>query len=180
MLRDFIFEPAPIPGLFLIQPKISEDDRGFFLEDYNKKVFAQQGITVDFVQDNHSRSSQGVLRGLHFQKEPMAQDKLVRVVSGEVFDVAVDIRAGSPTFGRWFGVRLSAQNKQMFFLPRGFAHGFQVLSPTADFLYKVSNYYSPENEGGLSWNDPDIGIDWPISEPILSGRDQSHPRLKEL
>jgi dTDP-4-dehydrorhamnose 3,5-epimerase len=180
MLRDFVFEPGPIAGLVLIQPKLAEDERGFFLEDYNRQVFADHGINVEFVQDNHSRSTQGVLRGLHFQREPMAQDKLVRVVSGEVYDVAVDIRVGSPSFGQWFGLRLSAENKQMVFVPRGFAHGFQVLSPSVDFLYKVSNYYSPEHDGGILWNDPDLGIDWPISAPILSAKDQQHPRLKEL
>ncbi len=180
MLHDFQFEPTPIPGLILIQPKIAEDERGFFLEDYNRRTFAEQGIDVEFIQDNHSHSSRGVLRGLHFQREPMAQDKLVRVVSGEVYDVAADLRVGSPHYGQWFGTRLSAENKQMMFVPQGFAHGFQVLSPTVDFLYKVSNYYSPAHEAGIIWNDPDLGIDWPISESILSAKDQVLPRLKEL
>lgn len=180
MFRDFHFEPGPIPGVVLIQPKLTEDERGFFMEDYNQRVFTQNGITAEFVQDNHAKSTKGVLRGLHFQREPMAQDKLVRVIAGEVFDAVVDIRPGSATFGQSFGIHLSAQNKQMMFIPKGFAHGYMVLSDTAEFVYKVSNFYSPEHDGGLLWNDPDLSIDWPLSNPILSEKDQRHPRLSEL
>lgn len=180
MLRDFVFEPGPIPGLVLIQPKISEDDRGFFMETYNQEIFAKNGLDMTFVQDNHAKSTRGVLRGLHFQREPMAQDKLVRVTQGEVFDAVVDIRTGSPTFGQSFSIKLSAENKHMMLVPKGFAHGYLVLSDTAEFVYKVSNFYSPQDDGGILWNDPNLRIDWPITDPILSDKDQRHPRLSEL
>ncbi len=180
MQHDFQFQPTPLAGLTLIQPKLAKDERGFFLEDYHRQIFADHGIDATFVQDNHSHSSRGVLRGLHFQRAPMAQDKLIRVVGGEAYDVVVDIRPDSPTYGQSFGVHLSAENKQMMFIPQGFAHGFLVLSDTVDFLYKVSNYYSPEHEAGLLWNDPDLNINWPIAEPLLSAKDQRHPRLREL
>lgn len=180
MFRDFQFEPGPISGIVLIQPKLTEDERGFFMEDYNQRVFAQNGISATFVQDNHARSTKGVLRGLHFQREPMAQDKLVRVIVGEVFDAVVDIRPGSPTYGQSFGVHLSAENKQMMFVPKGFAHGYVVLSDVAEFVYKVSNFYSPQHDGGLLWSDPELNIDWPLSNPILSEKDQRHPTLREL
>jgi len=174
------FSQTTISGLFVIEPQVFSDDRGFFLESYNQKLFADNGINVTFVQDNHSRSSKNVLRGLHFQRPPFAQDKLIRVVSGEVFDVAVDVRPGSPTFGKFESVVLSADNHQMFFIPTGFAHGFCVLSKTADFLYKCTNFYSKESEGGVLWNDPNINIPWPIETPILSSKDQSWPLLKDL
>ncbi len=175
------FIKLDIPGLVIIEPSVFADDRGFFLESYNKKVFSENGIDVEFVQDNHSRSSKGVLRGLHFQKPPFAQDKLVRVTKGEVFDVAVDIRPDSPTFGRWSGTILSEDNKKMFFIPQGFAHGFLVLSDVADFQYKCSNFYSKESEGGVLWNDPQIGIDWPLKENlILSDKDKLWPLLQDL
>jgi dTDP-4-dehydrorhamnose 3,5-epimerase len=174
------FTKQKIANVLLITPRVFEDARGFFLETYSKKLFQENGISVDFVQDNQSFSKKGVLRGLHFQKPPMAQDKLVRVVKGEVFDVAVDLRAQSPTFGQWVGVTLSGENKQMLFVPRGFAHGFLTLSDTADFEYKVSNLYSPENDSGLLWNDQDVGIDWPITDPILNEKDKKQPRLAEV
>jgi len=174
------FVRQKISDVILITPKVFEDTRGFFLESYKKDVFRANGIAVNFVQDNHSFSKKGVLRGLHFQKPPMAQDKLVRVVTGEVFDVAVDLRKSSPTFGQWLGVILSETNKQMLFIPKGFAHGFLVLSATANFEYKVSNFYSPENDSGLLWNDPEVGIDWPIKDPLLNDKDKKQPRLKEL
>jgi len=150
------------------------------METYSQKIFRENGIDVNFVQDNHSFSKKGVLRGLHFQKPPMAQDKLARVIKGEVFDVVVDLRRQSPTFGQWLGLILSEENRQMLFIPKGFAHGFLTLSATADFEYKVSNLYSPENDSGLLWNDPEVGIDWPIKNPILNDKDKKQPRLKEL
>jgi dTDP-4-dehydrorhamnose 3,5-epimerase len=167
-----------IPGLVVIEPQVFSDDRGFFLESYNQKLFADNGVDVAFIQDNHSHSSQNVLRGLHFQRPPFAQAKLIRVVSGEVFDVAVDLRPGSPTFGQSESVTLSADNHKMFFIPVGFAHGFCVLSETADFLYKCTNFYSKESEGGIIWNDPDLKITWPVTNPLLSAKDQSWPDFK--
>ncbi len=175
-----LFEALSIKGLYLIKPRIFGDDRGFFLERYNRRVFAKNGIDIDFVQDNHSQSVRDVLRGLHFQRPPFAQDKLVWVTRGEVFDVAVDLRPDSETFGQWAGVTLSEQNKQMIFVPKGFAHGFTVLSETADFQYKVSAFYSKEHDGGIIWNDPDIGIDWPLDDPALSGKDAALPTLAAL
>lgn len=174
------FQELNIKGLFLITPKVFEDDRGFFLESYNKKIFEENGIDIDFIQDNHSRSSKGVLRGLHFQRPPFAQDKLVRVTRGEVFDVAVDLRHDSETFGKWEGVTLSEDNKQMFLIPKGFAHGFLVVSDTADFQYKVSNLYSKEHDGGVKWDDPAIGIEWPLENVVLSEKDKKQPLLGEL
>ena len=174
------FIETKINGLVIIEPKVFTDERGFFLESYNQKEFAQNGIDVSFVQDNHSKSTRGILRGLHFQKEPYAQDKLVRVVVGEVLDVAVDLRPDSPTFGQYESVLLSAENKKLFFIPKGFAHGFIVLSDIAEFQYKCSNFYSKESEGGLIWNDPDVKIDWTIPNPVLNDRDQHWPTLKEL
>ncbi|MFH1749525.1 MAG: dTDP-4-dehydrorhamnose 3,5-epimerase [bacterium] len=174
------FEPLSIDGLVVITPKVFEDDRGFFLESYNKKVFEENGIDVNFVQDNHSHSSKGILRGLHFQLEPFAQDKLVRVTRGKVWDVVVDIRKSSKTFGKWEAVELSEDNKKMFFIPKGFAHAFLTLSDNVDLTYKVSNFYSAEYDQGLLWNDPDIGIKWPIRDPILSEKDKNQPKLKDL
>lgn len=174
------FEKLKLEGLVLITPKIFEDDRGFFLESYNKKVFAENGINIDFVQDNYSESSKGVLRGLHYQIEPFVQDKLVCVTRGKVWDVAVDIRKKSKTFGQWVGVELSAENKKMFFIPKGFAHAYLALTDNVNFQYKVSNFYSGEHDRGILWNDLDIGIDWPIKKPILSDKDKNQPKLKDI
>ena len=172
--------PCAIPEVLILEPKVYGDDRGFFLESYNQQILAElAGITQQFVQDNHSRSVKGVLRGLHYQiKEP--QGKLVRVIAGEVFDVAVDIRRSSPTFGKWVGVRLSAESKRQLWIPVGFAHGFLVLSESADCLYKATNYWNAEHERCIIWNDPDLAIEWPSEgQPILSGKDQKGVRLKE-
>ena len=175
------FIPGKISGLVIIQPSVFGDDRGFFMETYSEKVFVENSIDVKFVQDNHSRSSKGVLRGLHFQKPPFAQDKLVRCTRGEVLDVAVDIRKDSPTFGQYESVLLTEENKTMFFIPKGFAHGFLVLSDIADFQYKCSNFYSKESEGGVLYNDPSIGIDWPKLdiELILSDKDKLWSTLSQ-
>lgn len=175
---------TPITGLFVIEPAMFGDQRGFFMETYNKKEFYELGIDIDFVQDNHSRSKKGTLRGLHFQKKH-AQSKLVRVISGAVFDVVVDIRPHSSTFGQWFGCILSEDNRKLLFVPEGFAHGFLTLSEIAEFTYKCSDYYHPEYEAGIIWNDEDIAIDWPlkeygIDELILSEKDKKLPKLKEL
>lgn len=171
--------PTTIPDVLMIEPRVFGDERGFFYESYNEKIFAEKtGFKIQFVQDNHSRSAQNVLRGLHYQIK-QSQGKLVRVVLGEVFDVAVDIRKSSPTFGQWVGCVLSETNKRQFWVPPGFAHGFLVLSETADFLYKTTDYYAPEYERAILWNDPDIGIDWPIADtPILSAKDKAAQPLK--
>lgn len=167
-------------GVIIIEPKVFGDDRGFFLESFNSSRYKEiAGITDTFVQDNHSRSSQGVLRGLHFQKTK-PQGKLVRVVNGEVYDVAVDIDPASSTYGCYEGVILSAENKRQFYVPPGYAHGFAVLSDSADFEYKCTDYYDPADEGGIIWNDPDIAIEWPIEQPTLSDKDRALPRLKDL
>ena len=164
----------------VIEPKVFGDDRGFFLETFQTQRYAELvGITLTFVQDNHSRSSKAVLRGLHYQKTK-PQGKLVRVVKGEVYDVAVDIRQGSPTFGQWEGVILSEENKTQFWIPPGFAHGFLVLSDTADFEYKCTDYYDPSDEGSIIWDDPDLNISWPIKYPQLSDKDLNAPRLVDL
>ena len=170
-----------IEGLRVIIPAVHGDTRGWFMETYNANDFAEAGIRTAFVQDNQSMSTKGVLRGLHFQIQ-YPQDKLVRVVAGEVFDVAVDLREGSETFGQWYGVVLSAENKKQFFIPKGFAHGFLVLSDSAEFTYKCSDFYHPNDEGGLIWNDPDIGVEWPIPEGMtldLSEKDTRWGTLKE-
>jgi dTDP-4-dehydrorhamnose 3,5-epimerase len=169
----------PIEGLIVIEPDVFGDSRGFFLESWNRKKYAQIGIDVDFVQDNMSFSQKGTLRGLHFQN-PQSQGKLVSVIAGEVYDVAVDIRHGSPTFGKWFGVTLSSDNKKQFYVPPGFAHGFCVTSDTALFAYKCTDFYAPEFEGSFLWNDPDLGIDWPVTEPLLSAKDRAGIPLKEM
>ncbi|HDL17490.1 MAG TPA: dTDP-4-dehydrorhamnose 3,5-epimerase [Bacteroidetes bacterium] len=174
----FQFRKLEIPDVVLIRAKKFGDLRGFFMETYKKFEFAANGIEDQFIQDNYSHSNQGVLRGLHFQKPPVAQAKLVMVFSGKVFDVAVDIRKGSPTFGKWVGATLSAEGAGMLYIPPGFAHGFCVVSETADFTYKVSAEYSPENEGGIAWNDPVIGIEWPVTAPKLSDRDKNMPLLQ--
>lgn len=163
----------------IIEPKVFGDARGFFMESWNRRTFASLGLDLDFVQDNHSRSQRGVLRGLHYQLQ-QPQGKLVRVVSGAVFDVAVDLRRNSPTFGKWAGVELSAENQRMFWVPPGFAHGFLVLSESADFLYKATDYYAPAHERSLLWNDPDLGIDWPLAgEPVLAAKDAAGLRFKD-
>jgi dTDP-4-dehydrorhamnose 3,5-epimerase len=164
-----IIETA-LPGVLIIEPKVHGDARGFFIETYHAQRYAEQGLPDTFVQDNHSRSSRGVLRGLHYQLQH-PQGKLVRVTQGEVFDVAVDIRKGSPTFGQWAGVLLSGENHRQFYVPPGFAHGFCTLSDTADFLYKCTDYYHPECEYGVLWNDPAIGIEWPQMDYLLSQKD---------
>ena len=163
--------PTDLPDVLLIEPRVFADDRGFFFESYNRRALADAGLAGEFVQDNHSRSTHGVLRGLHYQIEH-AQGKLVRVTSGEVFDVAVDIRRSSPTFGRWTGMRLSEHNRRMLWIPPGFAHGFLVMSPAAEFLYKTTDYWYPEFERTLLWNDPAIGVAWPLDEaPTLAPKD---------
>ena len=168
-----------IEGLKVIEPRVFGDERGYFFESYNYNDFKEAGIPQVFVQDNQSASKRGVLRGLHFQKN-FPQDKLVRVIRGEVFDVAVDLRKGSKTYGKWVGVILSEENKKQFMIPRGFAHGFVVLSETAVFAYKCDDFYHPEDEGGIMWNDPDINIEWPYhGELLLSEKDKVHPLLKE-
>ena len=171
-----------IQGLCVITPTVHGDQRGYFMETYSLRDMEEAGLHVEFVQDNQSCSKKGVLRGLHFQIN-YPQDKLVRVISGEVFDVAVDLREGSETFGQWYGVVLSAENKKQFFIPKNFAHGFVVLSDVAEFAYKCTDFYHPNDEGGLAWNDPDIGVEWPIPEGmelILSEKDQKWPGIKEF
>lgn len=173
------FNKTEIEGVYIIEPKVFGDSRGFFMETYNENDFKKNGLDYVFVQDNQSKSHKGVLRGLHFQKEH-PQAKLVRVVEGEVFDVAVDLRKGSKTYGKWVGVILSEENKKMFMIPRGFAHGFVVLSETAQFVYKCDDFYHPEDEGGIMYNDPDINIEWPYQGEVeLSEKDKKHPLLKE-
>lgn len=169
-----------IPDVLVFEPKVFGDERGFFFESFNHRLFEEAvGYPVTFVQDNHSKSSKGVLRGLHYQLPPHAQGKLVRCVSGEVFDVAVDIRTSSPTFGQWVGFHLSGENKRQLWIPEGFAHGFVTLSETAEFLYKTTNYYAPQSEGCLKWNDSQINIVWPINDVLLSGKDKNGLCLSE-
>ena len=173
-----------IEGVYIIEPTVFGDERGYFMETYNKADFEELGLNYEFVQDNQSMSKRGVLRGLHFQKEH-TQAKLVRCIKGEVFDVAVDLRPGSKTYGKWEGIILTQENKKMFMVPRGFAHGFLVLSDEAEFTYKIDNIYDPASEGGLAWNDPDVSIDWPmgdmkIGDLLTSEKDRKWPHLKEL
>lgn len=170
-----------IPGPLIIEPKVFGDERGFFMEGWNAAAFRAAGLELDFVQDNHSRSSRGVLRGLHFQN-PQPQGKLVRVVNGAVWDVAVDLRRSSPAFGQWVGVELSAANKRMFWVPEGFAHGFLTLADGTDFLYKCTGRYAPEHEHSLAWDDPTVGIDWPLDgiEPQLSAKDKAGTALADV
>lgn len=173
--------PTAIEGVLILEPKVFGDERGFFLESFNQQAFqAAVGHSVDFVQDNHSRSTRGVLRGLHYQREPHAQGKLVRVTQGSVFDVAVDIRADSPTYGQWVGVELSGQNHRQMWIPAGLAHGFLVTSDSADFLYKTTAYYHPDAEGCIRWNDPGLAITWPLNgqAPSLSAKDAAAPPLR--
>jgi len=171
-----------IPDVKILEPRGFEDARGYFFESFSQQLFTEKVSDTVFVQDNESRSTYGVLRGLHFQRPPMAQAKLVRVVEGSVLDVAVDIRVGSPTYGQHVSVELSAENKRQLFIPRGFAHGFVVLSPTVVFQYKCDNYYSPEHDGGIAWNDPDLNIDWqvPVGDVVLSEKDTKHIAFKEF
>lgn len=171
-----------IEGVIIIEPRLFEDERGYFFESFNQKEFQEKVCKTTFIQDNESKSSYGVIRGLHFQKPPFAQSKLVRVVKGSVLDVAVDIRKGSPTFGQHVAVELTEDNHRQFFIPRGFAHGFSVLSKEVIFQYKCDNFYAPQSEGAIAWDDPDLGIDWQISidEILLSEKDKSHPKLAEI
>ena len=181
-MGQFQFTRTGIEGLVVVEPKVFGDNRGYFMETYNYNDFKAAGLDMVFVQDNQSKSKKGVLRGLHFQKKN-PQGKLVRVVSGEVYDVAVDLRKGSDTYGKWYGVLLSAENKKQFYVPEGFAHGFVVMSETAEFVYKCTRFYDPSDEGGLMWNDPEIGIDWPVpenAELLLSEKDQHHQPLKDF
>jgi dTDP-4-dehydrorhamnose 3,5-epimerase len=174
----FTFTRLAIPEVLLVTPRVFDDDRGFFLETYRQTDFMEMGVPP-FVQSNHSHSARGVLRGLHYQKPPLAQGKLVTVIAGEVFDVAVDIRRGSPTYGQWVGETLSAANHRLLYIPPGFAHGFCVLSDEADIFYQVTAEYSHPHDRGVLWNDPDIGVAWPIAAPLLSTKDSRQPRLQD-
>ena len=174
-----IITETRLPGVLLIEPKVFGDRRGYFMETFRNHEFAKAGITVDFVQDNLSFSQQGTLRGLHYQ-HPNDQGKLIQVLIGEIVDVALDIRIGSPTFGQWVAETLSAENHRSLFIPSGFAHGFCVVSETAMSFYKCSDYYAPEHEGGVLWNDPALGIPWPVEEPLLSDKDRQWPELKDI
>ncbi|QSH41067.1 dTDP-4-dehydrorhamnose 3,5-epimerase [Lentisphaerota bacterium ZTH] len=169
--------PGKLEGILVIEPQVFADNRGFFYESYNRRELEKYGIALDFVQDNHSRSVKNTLRGLHYQVNP-GQDKLVRATLGSVWDVVLDIRKKSPTFGQWEAYELSAENKRQLFVPKGFAHGFCVLSDLADFQYKCSEYWSPEDERGIAWDDPAIGVNWPVAQPILSEKDLKNPTLK--
>jgi len=175
----FHFKHLEIPEIILIEPEIFGDARGFFMETYKHSDFVQGGINEHFVQDNYSRSAKGVLRGLHYQKNPNAQGKLVQCLRGKIFDVAVDLRKNSPTFGRWVSADLSEKNGFMLYVPPGFAHGFIVLSASADVMYKCTREYSPKNDRGIIWNDPDLSIRWPMKDPVLSEKDEKHPLLKD-
>lgn len=171
---------SPLKGLFVIKPKVFEDARGYFFESYNTAVFEKMGLNLNFVQDNQSLSQKGVLRGLHFQNPPHAQGKLVRVITGSVFDVAVDIRKNSPTYGKYFGLELTEKNKWMMYIPEGFAHGFLTLEDNTIFSYKCTNYYNKPSEDCILWNDDAIGINWNISNPLLSDKDKEGKRLKDF
>lgn len=175
------FFTTPIEGLIIFEPQVWGDHRGYFFESYNRRTFEAAGIRADFVQDNQARSTYGVLRGLHFQQPPFEQAKLVRVTEGAVFDVAVDLRPGSPTWGQWYGIELSAENKRQLFVPRGFAHGYVVLTPVAEFCYKCDNFYSKDHESGIRFDDPTLKIEWPIDlrDAVLSDKDLSLPRLQQ-
>ena len=177
---SFEFKRLEIRDVILIKPKVFGDERGFFMETYKKENFERAGIKGEFVQDNHSKSERGVLRGLHFQKEPYAQAKIVRCIRGEIYDVAVDLRRDSQAFGRYVGVNLSEENKYQLYIPKGFAHGFLVLSKSAEVFYKVDNVYAPDYEGGLIWNDSEVNIKWPNDNPVLLEKDKGWLTLKEL
>ncbi|MGH4120750.1 dTDP-4-dehydrorhamnose 3,5-epimerase [Clostridium sp.] len=181
-MGSFKFMETKINGIYIIEPKVFGDNRGYFMETYNKNDFFEAGLTMEFVQDNESKSKKGVLRGLHFQSKH-TQGKLVRVTEGKVFDVAVDLRSGSPTFGKWEGVILTAENKKQFYVPEGFAHGFLVMSDVAVFNYKCTDYYAPQHDSGLLWNDEDIAIQWPldgIEDILLSDKDKLQKNLKDI
>jgi dTDP-4-dehydrorhamnose 3,5-epimerase len=180
IFMPFKFKKLNIPGLILIEPQVFEDERGFFLETYKEKDFKKNGIKEKFLQENHSKSKKGVLRGLHFQKEPFAQGKLIRVIRGEIFDVAVDIRKRSKTYGKWLGINLSDKNKKMLYIPPGFAHGFCVLSNFAEVVYKCTKPYSLKHEGGIRWDDKALNIKWPVKNPIVSKKDLKWPPFKDL
>ena len=175
----FTFSPTKIDDVIVIEPRLFADERGFFMETYKHSEFAAHGIGEPFLQSNQSRSAGGILRGLHFQKPPRAQGKLVRALTGAIFDVAVDLRRGAPSYGQWVGVELSAANKKMLYAPAGFAHGFCVVSAEADILYMTSEEYAPALESGIAWDDPDLNIAWPVAAPQLSERDRQWPRLRD-
>ena len=178
----FQFVETPIDGLIIVKPRVFADDRGFFMESYKASEFSASGISEQFVQDNHSRSQKNVIRGIHFQRRPHQQGKLVRCISGAVWDVAVDLRKGSSTYGTWYGMELSETNKTMLYLPPGFGHGFAVLSKTAEFVYKVTSEYAPQSDGGIMWNDPSIDIKWPVdpADAVVSEKDSRLPKLESL
>lgn len=180
MIYAFFFKRLEIFDVILIEPKVFRDNRGFFMETYKYSEFKKNGIPYEFVQDNHSKSKKGVLRGLHYQLKPMEQGKLIRCIKGRIWDVAVDIRKGSPWYGKWVAVELSEENKLMLWIPPGFAHGFVALEDDTEVVYKVTKEYSPELERGIIWNDPYIGIKWPIENPILSEKDKNLPLLKDV
>lgn len=172
--------PLKLEGAYLLEPIVHEDHRGFFMESYNEHVMKKNGLSIAFIQDNQALSKEaGVLRGLHYQLNPKAQTKLIRVLTGAIYDVIVDIRRSSPTFGQWFGVIISETNKRQLLVPKGFAHGYCTLVPDTQVFYKVDEYYSPEQDRGILWNDPDLNIDWPVSEPLLSVKDEKQPLLAE-
>ena len=175
----FRFTRTEIPGVQIVEPRVFADDRGYFMETYKRSEFAEHGIAEAFLQGNHSMSTKGTLRGLHYQNHPKAQGKLVRALSGEIYDVVVDIRQGAPTFGKWLGVTLSSENKKMLYVPIGFAHGFCVVSDEAEIAYMATEEYAPECEAGICWNDPQLKIGWPIDKPQLSGRDRNWPGLAD-
>jgi dTDP-4-dehydrorhamnose 3,5-epimerase len=175
----FEFVPLDLNGVVLVKPRVFGDERGFFLELYKHSDYLRAGIAGHLVQDNYSRSSRGVLRGLHYQKRPKAQGKLVTCLRGTIYDVAVDITRGSPAFGKWVGVELSDENRYLLYVPHGFAHGFQVLSESAEVMYKCTDEYAPAEDRGIIWNDPDIGVAWPLKDPVLSDKDAVHPRLRD-
>lgn len=172
--------PTPLDGVLVVVIDYFEDDRGFFIETWNRKVFREAGLDASFVQANHSRSVGNVIRGIHFQDRTSPLGKLVRCTIGSIFDVAVDLRASSPTFGQWYGIELTGENKKQLWVPEGFGHGFGTTSPVAEVQYFQTGFYAPSSEGGIMWNDPDVGIEWPIENPILSDRDLGHPSLAEL
>ncbi len=175
------FIETPLKDAYIVEPKVHADHRGFFVEPYNRRVFEKNGFEIDFVQDNHSLSREmGVLRGMHFQRNPHAQTKLIRVITGAIYDVIVDLRVGSPTCRQWFGVELSQENMRMLLVPKGFAHGFCTLEADCHIQYKVDDFYAPDADGGLRWDDPDLNIEWPIENPILSDKDAKLPYLKDV